>query len=391
MKSISKKVLLLYFIMILYVVVSSLLLSKGINIHYNYFVNPLAWMILFIVSFFITYSEQRRLKAKTEKTQTVLIITMIYLVIYFILGLFFGYTKSPYSHTILSIFKNIWGFVTIIFFQEYVRESMLPLGKKKFIWYVIIIVFFSCAEINFYNFSTNFVNLEKGFQFICTMLVPIFVRNILFTYLSAVGGYGCNLSYRIPIILTNLIMPLFPDLVWFVGAIIDLLVPFVVFLSINYIQERKILRDSRKQIRKHNPVRQAPFIICLLLFVAFVSGVFTYMPVAIMSNSMSDLIKRGDVVVVQKIKQEEIKKLKINDIIEYKLDNYSVVHRIIEIKKTSDGLVFTTKGDHNNVKDLKPVTPDQIVSIVRLKIPKIGYPAVLLSELFSKKNVGVET
>lgn len=392
MKNINIKNVLVYSFLIIYIIVFSILLIDSKKFDYNYIVNPLFWMNMFIFSLILNYSEKRRLRAKTEKTQTVLIITMLYLFIYFFLGIFFGYERSPYSHELISVIKNIWGFVIIIFFQEYIREAMLPSGKHKMFNYILIVLIFTCAEISFYKIGDNFVDLEAGFQYISSFILPVLVKNILFTYLAVVGGYGCNLCYRIPVILTTLFMPLFPNLEWFIVAIIDLLVPFITFLFINYIQERRMLRDSRRVIRKSNPIKQAPFIIFLLIFVAFVAGILTYMPVAIMSNSMADLIKRGDVVVVKKIKDEEKENLRINDIIEYKLDTYIVVHRIVDIKKTTKGeIYFITKGDHNNANDIKPVYKDQIISIVQFKVPKIGYAAVLLNEIFNKTKVEVET
>jgi len=87
----------------------------------------------------------------------------------------------------------------------------------------------------------------------------------------------------------------------------------------------------------------------------------------------------GDVVILQKIKPDDVK---LYDIVEYKTKTKRIVHRVVEIQKKQDGLYFITKGDHNPGNDHDPVFQDQIVSKVIFRIPIIGFPAVWLN--FSK-------
>lgn len=391
MKIFSKNTLILYILVILYTFIGIVLQINNQMSYYNTIINPIIWLLIFGFAVYTSYSEKKRLKAKTEKTQTVLIITMIYLCIYFILGMFFGYVRSPYSHQFLPFLKNLWAFVSIIFFQEYIRATMCPSGKLKWYWYLLVTIVFTLSEINFYHFSSNFIDLETTFEYICSIILPIVARNCLFTYLAVVGGYGCNLCYRVPIMVAYLVMPLFPDLEWFWVALLELLLVLIVFIEINYIHEKKTSRSPRQKIRKQKLIRKIPLLTIVVLFVCFVAGVFQYMPVAIMSNSMAHLINRGDVVVIFKLNDQEKKDLKVNDIIEYHLDGSSVVHRIIKVNKVSDNEVYyITKGDYNQNEDLLPVSYDQVAGKVLICVPKIGYPAVLLNELFNQDKPDVE-
>ena len=94
---------------------------------------------------------------------------------------------------------------------------------------------------------------------------------------------------------------------------------------------------------------------------------------------------------IENITKEEISNLKINDIIKYRLGNHTIVHRIVKIKEEKGEKVFITKGDNNNAVDQEVVHIDQVMGIVRFKIPKIGYPTVWLSEFFDKTRPDVET
>lgn len=391
MKDFSAKTFVLYLLVIIYILVSILFQINNTFSYYTTIINPVAWLLLFLFTIYVTFSEKKRLKAKTEKTQTVLIIIMIYLIVYFFLGMFFGYAKSPYSHKIIQIIKNAWSFVAIIFFQEYVREALLPNRKVKWLNYILITILFSTLEINFYKFGSNFIDFETTFKYSSSVLLPVLARNILFTYLAINGGFGCNICYRAPLAFANIIMPIFPKMEWFWTAAFELILVVVVYIKINYIHEKKNSRESRRNIRKQKLTKQIPFFAILIIFICFVTGVFKYQPVAVMSNSMADLIKRGDIVIVQKTNKEEILNLKVNDVIQYQLDGSTVIHRIIEIEKNDEQRIFTTKGDNNELPDLKKVYNEQVLGKVLIKIPKIGYPAVLFNELIQRSKPDVET
>ena len=87
---------------------------------------------------------------------------------------------------------------------------------------------------------------------------------------------------------------------------------------------------------------------------------------------------RGTVLIVKEYKNEEIK---VNDIIEYELNGNLIVHRVIEIEKEVLENYYITKGDNNPDTDLLPVAQDQVKGIVKFKIPYLGYPSVLFSEI----------
>lgn len=347
---------------------------------YTFYINPIFWFVLFIFTLIINYSKKIRILSKKEKMQNILAIILFYLIIYYASGFIFGYVKSPYSHKVIPFIKNMIAFVSIIFFQEYIRQSLLPNRKLKWYNYLFFILIFSIADLNLRSINENFNDLGSAFEYVCTFVIPALAKNWLFTYLAFVGGYKCNLLYRIPITVTVYVIPLFPNLSWFVESAFNLILPFVIFLNINFIQE-KLSRDiNRRRIRKSNPIRQIPTIAFIVFFICFVAGIFTYMPVAVMSNSMQTLIKRGDVVIVKKLSNEDIYNLKVNEIVQYKYESHVVVHRIVKVIDNNGDRLFITKGDYNDTPDKKPVTPEQIIGVVNIKIPLIGYPAVWFSE-----------
>ncbi|MGB9840454.1 signal peptidase I [Thermovenabulum sp.] len=101
---------------------------------------------------------------------------------------------------------------------------------------------------------------------------------------------------------------------------------------------------------------------------AFVLG---YKPLTVLSGSMAPLLMPGDVVVIKKVNPNDIKK---GDIITFITnDNVLITHRVTEIIDKDGKRLFETKGDANNVEDSKLVTSDNIIGVMKIKIPYAGY------------------
>lgn len=357
----------------------------------NTIINPIIWIIMFIVCIGFSRENKQRVVSRINKQQIIFIIILIYLMFYFIQGLFVGYAKTPYSRSFLGIITNVWSYVFIIVYQEYVRNVLVRNTHGKPVKFLVIILF-TFIDINLYSFMQIGNDYTMLFKQVSSIVLPSLAINMLMNYLSESSGYYSCLIFRIPLTLATYLLPILPDLDWYFISIERTLLPFITYLSIKNIQEKKVDRTIRRRQTKRNSFFTIILLIILILFVGFVAGLFKYKPIAIMSNSMYPIISRGDMVVVEKKTAEELKNLKKYDIIEYVLDNIVVVHRIIAVEKHDDGTVlYITKGDNNNTADRKKVSSEQILGVIKLKAPKIGYPSVWLNEYFNKTSVSIET
>ncbi len=98
--------------------------------------------------------------------------------------------------------------------------------------------------------------------------------------------------------------------------------------------------------------------------------IFQIVPYIVLSGSMEPEIQAGSIVYInQNIKIDEIEE---QDIIGYCMNNgVRVVHRVIELDKKNH--IAITKGDANRVKDLSPVSFEQIKGKSVISIPYAGY------------------
>lgn len=116
----------------------------------------------------------------------------------------------------------------------------------------------------------------------------------------------------------------------------------------------------------------------LLVVLAVLAGLLIipkamgYEEMAVLTGSMEPNYPVGALIFV---KEEDPEKLKIGDVITYRLDEDTVVtHRIVEINR--DEQTVTTKGDANEDKDGSPVSYSNIVGKAHFKVPYLGFIAM---------------
>lgn len=358
------------------------------DISFSFF-NFLFYGLLFLI-FILLFRDKKLIRNyHKEFSQTVFIISIIYFIIYYILGLIIGYSYNVYSTSFIGILRNIIVIVVPLLFREEVRSRFLFLNKKKFGIFFITLLFIvlELFSSTFFTYSNN----EELFINFFSVFLPIVLENILLTYLAYIGIRSTVYAYFIPMLISRYFIPITLDVDWFFALLFQLILVVVIFyVSFNeYLWKEK--RIYSYKTNKTNSVIYLFGVVLIVSFGLFVAGVFKYRPVAILTYSMEPIFTRGDAVIVEKLDDEEKNKLKKGDIIQYQVDKTVVVHRIIKVKKEDNKKVYILKGDNNNAKDPKPVYMEQIMGKVLFSIPKVGYPSVWLSEfLYSDQDVSVE-
>jgi len=121
-------------------------------------------------------------------------------------------------------------------------------------------------------------------------------------------------------------------------------------------------------------------LLAVLAALVVVPRLLGWAPLTVLSGSMEPTIPTGSQVVVSAV--DDVQELQVGDVITvmpYPNDATLVTHRIVERADTTDGPVFTTQGDANDVVDPWEVTETQIRGEVRYWVPGAGYVATVLS------------
>jgi signal peptidase len=101
----------------------------------------------------------------------------------------------------------------------------------------------------------------------------------------------------------------------------------------------------------------------------------------IVSQSMTPAIKVNDAIVTKRV---DAKDLEVGDVITYYSENpeyygIMITHRILEKIENNGEYSFVMKGDYNVSQDPMTVKESQVYGKVVMRIPKIGFIQVILS------------
>lgn len=379
MKTSEKKLLILEIFMILLFLVNLVFLQAD-----NYII-AMAIIVMFFISSFVLGYEEDRHRFKKDGILFAIIFSLIYEIFIYVCGIFLGFLRSGYSLNIITLFKNILPFAMIIFTGEILRHEFIIKGERKKIFYFLTFILFilidSSSNIYKYDVSSSRVALEA----ICLIVIPSISKNLLLTYWMKKFGILANTIYLCITSLIIFIVPIIPDFNKYLQAVISLVYPVIVYLI-----TKLILKDTAKSNRPSiiSKIVTVVLIVFALTIVALTSGIFKYYFLTIGSGSMRDKIDVGDVVIVKKLKQNELNQIQVGNVLVFKMDNKVIVHRVIDIKKDKDGvLAFKTKGDANNEADNWYVSEKSVIGVTNHVIPFIGLPSVWLYEFVEGSKV----
>lgn len=381
MKKISFPVILIYILIFLYLILYPSISSVAGE--YIRLIPVIGLGIIAIGCIIIRQRDGTRIHVKRSSLQNILICALIYQIIYYLSGLIFTFQYSAYSHAFVTMSKNIFYGVVPIILQEYIRGTLVEYTKKNKFLLLLIVALFTCLTINLNVVSSSFNTGESAFKYISSVLLPAVSFSMLYTYIAYNYHFSCNILFRSIIDVVGYLTPIFPNLNWFLTALYGVVTPSIIYLYFNYIKTNTSERLSRKIIKKDNPLKAIPIYAILLALAGFVYGLFPYVPVAVMSNSMYPQFTRGDVVVVKKLDNGDKQKIKVGDTIEFEKDGRFILHRVIEIENANGVLKYYTKGDNNDEMDSGFVLQNDIKGIIKFVVPVIGYPSVIFSEVLS--------
>ena len=392
MQKSKKSTILIILLIFIYGLISTSKLVIDINIPYLYIINPMFWLGMALILKILIPPIYEKRKLKKEIISYVIIAGFSYIIIYIISGILIGFGKNPFSTTIIGYIANIWITMTIIISKEYIRYKLINNvydREKNYIAFIISIVYI-IIDFGLYKFiSAEQITILMIEKQLIQVIIPSICKNVLYSYIAINSSYIPAIIYEF-IINTYLWMaPILPNSPWIITVIIESIIPIVVLLYIRYIKLQKDLFKSREMLRVSDPGSIIPLIVVVILLTWFALGIFPIVPVAIASESMKPEFTIGDVILIKKC---NIKDVIVGDIIQYKLENYTVVHRVIEKKENNGKVILTTKGDNNNTPDVKTVTEEQLIGKNILKIKYIGYPAIWLHLIEEQKmDIQVET
>jgi signal peptidase len=278
-----------------------------------------------------------------------------------------------------AIWISIFSFIGAPSLYEILKSQELINYKpiRYYKTYIVLLIFlFTLIDINY----LNIINSNNVFDIVVINLFSVLIANSFLSYISLKAGLKGTILYSLITIMPTFIFSVVPKYNSFIILLFNLIFYLITYVFIQY----NIDKNSKELYQKSkfiNIKRMIVSFIILFILIIFSIGALPIKPVVILSGSMKPIINEGDLAI---IKKTNINKLKVGDIIEYKFDDYSVVHRIISINIKDNQKYIITKGDNNDKPDKYPILEYQIIGKMEILIPYIGYPTYLLKNIGNK-------
>lgn len=307
----------------------------------------------------------------------IVITLMATLLIIYLSGLILGFCRNTFTLTISNIIMYSYPIVVLSILEEILRYIILKRSEKKFN-IILLTIIYMVINICVYSINYMFVNDEAIFIFICTIALPIIVKECLYSYMTYKISIIPTLVLRLCLELYSYVFPIYPDLGNYLLSIISIFLPFVIYkLMSNLVDYAEKVKVYVKKVGYR--IIYVPIIIFLMVIVGLVSGIFKYKMIAISSGSMEPVFCRGDAVIYEKTDPKDVK---VGDVLAFKSDNRVITHRVIYIVNNDNKLLFKTRGDANNTADADYTSSENVYGIVKYVVPKIGYPTIWINDKF---------
>ena len=304
-------------------------------------------------------------------------------------GLINRFGKSPLSFDTIFIIINAALVSSNLLGRELSRGYLVRILSKKKIEFtlVLITILYTFTSVSISS-VLNFKDPLLYTKFMGKTFMPTLASNLLSTYVAQVGGPLASLAYIAPLKLFQWFSPVLPDLSWGYESIIGVMTPTIGFVTITTattnMDLRKagmISRNKRNNLFKKKGGSMKGWMLISIFFVLVTwtsTGLLGFYPTIIASGSMRPTMDVGDIAIVVKADQKNVKE---GDVIQYWDEDVMVLHRIIDIYNGKEGKLYTTKGDANDVADIDPVFSSQIKGKMIFSIPKIGWFSIYTKQI----------
>ena len=308
-------------------------------------------------------------------------VLMTYMIVLYALGIILGFTKGFVSFN-ANYFKRLIATIIIIVELEVIRYLICKNSfdsKKPIILFTILgSIIGVLLEINI----NNLVSSEQVFIFASTIILPIIAQESLCSYMTYEVSLVPSLTFKAVLKLYVYILPIVPDLGNYIYSAVNVVFPYIIYMFINksVVKFEKVKADLKKSTIS---VYSVPLLLVLITLIALVSGIFKYKMIAVATNSMNPAYGRGDAIIYEKLKAEDIE---VGDILVFRKNNIIVTHRVTKKWLSNDTYRFNTKGDNNETIDAFVTNEVDVLGKVEFSIKYIGYPTVLVREFFERSK-----
>lgn len=312
--------------------------------------------------------------------RVVLTVLMASCIVIYLAGILLGFTRG-YHFSMHNILHSIIPIILITVLSEGLRCNVVKYSHQNKLSIILFTIILSILHI---LIETNYGVLDTPyhiFVYISTIVFPLIADNFICTYLVYKADYRVSIFFKLVVDLYMFVLPIVPNLGYYIYAVVKVMVPYIIFYVIN---KNLLQEDSRRIfVNKSRGIYTFPVLVIAVVLVILISGLFKYKLIAVATNSMNPIFYRGDAVMIEYKKPNEVE---LGDILAYEHKGIIITHRIVEITEDNGKLYFATKGDANEIADPYITPQEDVIGKVDYVVKYIGFPTVWTKELMERGN-----
>lgn len=350
------------------------------------------WVLAIVLGIYAVAATQlykrRKIVTAEKKYATLLMVifAIFYIAIFYLLGLYFGFTRAKILLSISTILRIILPLSIIIISSEVLRRvflsqklqikiKSLKLDISPILTFIAMIIIDILVYAEVYNLAKldDFLTV-LGFVFFASLSC-----NLLYNYITNRHGVKGIMIYRLATVLFVYIIPITPNVYIFFRSFLRMLYPYIIYVIFEKLFRKEKITTAKTEQRREF-IGNTVFITLAALLVMLISCQFKYGIIVVGSESMTGSLNKGDAVIFEKYKNQPIEN---GQVIIFKYNDIQTIHRVVEIQKVNGEIRYYTKGDANARNDNEYRTDKDIYALVNLRVKYIGYPTLWVRELFS--------
>ncbi|MBQ8205982.1 MAG: signal peptidase I [Bacilli bacterium] len=350
------------------------------------------WVLAIVLGIYAVAATQlykrRKIVTAEKKYATLLMVifAIFYIAIFYLLGLYFGFTRAKILLSISTILRIILPLSIIIISSEVLRRvflsqklqikiKSLKLDISPILTFIAMIIIDILVYAEVYNLAKldDFLTV-LGFVFFASLSC-----NLLYNYITNRHGVKGIIIYRLATVLFVYIIPITPNVYIFFRSFLRMLYPYIIYVIFEKLFRKEKITTAKTEQRREF-IGNTVFITLAALLVMLISCQFKYGIIVVGSESMTGSLNKGDAVIFEKYKNQPIEN---GQVIIFKYNDIQTIHRVVEIQKVNGEIRYYTKGDANARNDNEYRTDKDIYALVNLRVKYIGYPTLWVRELFS--------
>ena len=344
-----------------------------------------AAVLLLPAAVFVPLLIKKREIYSVNKNQVLMIMTVIalvYVMLYYLSGLKFGFYLNPYKFRFNILLKYILPIAGIITCTEIIRAVMMAQQSKL----AKVFCYFACvaADVLIVSNIPSATSFNRFMELVAGALLPAILSNFLYQYLSKRYGIYPGLVFRAITTLHLYIFPVRSGIAETLVNFVRLLLPIAIYLFIDSLYEKKkrfALGNTSRVARIASTVLTVVVLIIMTGTVMLVSNQFKYGAYVIATESMTGELNKADVAIFESYDDHAVEK---GQVIVFEKNNTVIVHRVVKIEIINGETRYYTKGDANEDDDAGYIVDSDIVGVVNYKVPYLGYPTIWIRSLFQR-------